>query len=34
MLQGLECLQESDLEGARKAFERSIEMKENPGMRL
>lgn len=30
MIQGLECLQESDLEGARQAFERSIAMKESP----
>lgn len=32
MIQGLECLQDSDLEGARQAFERSISMKETPGM--
>lgn len=34
MLQGLECLSESDLEGAKKAFERSIAMKETPGQSL
>jgi hypothetical protein len=31
MVQGLECLAEADLEGARKAFQRSVDMKETPG---